>query len=197
MSNPNALAIAQKWYAWYFPDWAAMNAGTSVTLQSGWTWWTNQINADGLANAWMNFSNSVQPVADNVAQRAAAYQALGYGAPTDPPPVGTLATTAPPLTEPYTTFLSGPGVAATATAQTAPGVAPLPSPLTTTGPVPITAASATPQQIASATPAQQAAAAAQIGALTSGVSANTWLLLGAAAAVGFVIWNRSRRGSAA
>ena len=189
VADPNALAKAQKWYAWYFPDWAAMNAGTGVTLQSGYDWWVRQINADGAPKAWQNFSQSAQPVQDNVAQRAALYQQLGYGAPTDAPPPGTNPLVAPPQNLTYQQFTG-------ASAPASVGSVLQPSPVQI-----LTSAGATPQQIAAMTPAQQAVAAAQIApqqaSLLGGLSSTTLLLLGGGLLVGLVLMNRPRSGPVA
>lgn len=191
VNNPTYLAIAQKWYNWYFPDWAAMNAGSSVTLQSGYVWWTGQMQADGIPNAWQNFSQSAQPVADNVAQRAAAYQALGFGGPTDPPPAGTNPLVAPPLTQPYSTYV------ATSGQPIAPSVVtPTPAQI-------LSSAGATPAQIAALTPAQQATAAAQLApaqaSILGGLSGNTLLIVGGGLLFGLLLMNRrpSRTGEVA
>lgn len=163
-----------------------MNAGSSVTLQSGYTWWVKQINADGVANAWKNFSGSAQPVQDNVAQRAALYQQLGYGAPTDPPPPGTNPLVAPPTNLTYQQFT---GASAPAPVLTNPSAIPAPTPVQI-----LTSAGATPQQIAALTPAQQAQAAAQLApqqaSLLGGLSSTTVLLLGGGLLVGLFLMNR-------
>lgn len=168
--NPTFVAITNKWYNWFL--------GRPADA-SGAAWWPGQMQADGIANAWMNFSTSKEPVAAGVAQKAAAYQSLGYGAPTDPPPPGTNPLVAPPLTTPYTTYVATSG-----------------QPLTTTQtPVQIlTAAGASPAQIAALTPTQQAAAAAQVApvqaSILGGLSGTTLLLLLGGLGVGLLLMNK-------
>jgi hypothetical protein len=108
INNPVYRATAQKWYNWFFPQWASMNPGnnSAAALESGYEWWAGQMQANGVANAWKNFSTSAQPVAAGVSATAQVYQNLGYGAPTDPPPVGTNPLVAPPTNVPYSQLVT-------------------------------------------------------------------------------------------
>lgn len=72
-------ALATKWYTLYFTRYAPGGADENTATQaSGISYWANQIAQDGAQRAWVNFSNSPQPVEDGVAAKAVAYAAQ-YG----------------------------------------------------------------------------------------------------------------------
>lgn len=69
-----AQAIVNKWYSLYLQRPA--DAG-------GLQHWVGEIQRDGVATAWRNFSNSPEPMQAGVQARAATLQSQGYGSPLD------------------------------------------------------------------------------------------------------------------
>ena len=154
--NPIYVATTNKWYYWLLGR---------PTDSSGAVWWPGQMQANGLPNAWMNFSTSKEPAAAGVAAKAAQYQSLGYGAPTDPPPAGTSPFVPPPLNLTYQQYVQTPGLAAAMSAG------------------------ASPEQIAALAPT--GATAPQQASLLPAMSPTMMLLIGGGLLVGLVLKKRS------
>jgi hypothetical protein len=57
-----ALALATKWYTYYF----TLHQSDAALTQSGITYWQGQIQQDGPYRAWANFAGSPEPVAQGV-----------------------------------------------------------------------------------------------------------------------------------